>query len=32
MGVAAGILCLLLRVAVVSLHYSQPGTLRTFLD
>lgn len=32
MGAAAGILCLLLGVAVVSLHYSRPGALRTFLD
>ncbi|XP_008682215.1 dual oxidase maturation factor 2 isoform X2 [Ursus maritimus] len=29
---ATGILCLLLGVAVVSLHYSRPGALRTFLD
>uniref|UniRef100_G1L641 Uncharacterized protein n=1 Tax=Ailuropoda melanoleuca TaxID=9646 RepID=G1L641_AILME len=29
---ATGILCLLLRVAVMSLHYSRPGALRTFLD
>lgn len=29
---AAGILCLLLGVAVVSLHYSWPSALRTFLD
>ncbi|XP_073733042.1 dual oxidase maturation factor 2 isoform X2 [Callorhinus ursinus] len=29
---ATGILCLLLGVAVVSLHYSRPSALRTFLD
>ncbi|XP_058593868.1 dual oxidase maturation factor 2 isoform X2 [Neofelis nebulosa] len=29
---ATGILCLLLGVAVVSLHYSWPSALRTFLD
>lgn len=30
--VAAGVLCLLLGGAVVSLHYSRPRALRTFLD
>ena len=28
----AGILCLLLGVAVLSLHYARPSALRTFLD
>lgn len=29
---AAGLLCLLLGAAVVSLHYALPSALRTFLD
>ena len=29
---AAGILCLVLGGAVVSLHYARPSALRTFLD
>lgn len=29
---AAGLLCLLLGVAVVSLHYAQPRALRIFLN